>query len=222
MQSFTIPFNAQNISELLDPNRGVTTTSIREMTPTLLGDLCRQAATLMYEPAKHVVTQVEQNFFGCSEFAEASIWRHMANQLADGLEHAFRRHGKLDLLTPPLRFTDMALQEYPETVGDKKFGIGPHRDQSAFINLVVVLLLRGPSAFFICKDKSMADSVEIPAKPGELIIMRGGGFAGGSLSRPCHYVGPIDTRGRLSFGMRQVPNDPAAAEQIRKLFSGTT
>lgn len=221
MNQFTTSLDVRQIEELLDPDRGVTTATIQQMTPDLVAELCHLAEGLVYEPAKNVVTKVEQNFRGCSEFADGSVWKNIAAQLEGGLESSFRCHNRLGLLaTTPLSFTDLALQYYPETRGDQKCGIGIHRDQSDFINLVVVLLLHGDANFYICQDRKGNDAVKIDAEPGQLIVMRGGGFAGGNLSRPLHYVGPIDARGRLSFGLRQVPSDPAAMERIRALFSG--
>lgn len=220
-QRFTVSLNERNIVELLDPDRGITTTSISEMTSELLAELNQQAAELDYDPAKNVVTKVEQNFRACGEFPDDSVWRQMATQFADGLEHSFRRHNKLELLPErPLNFTDLAVQHYPQTTGDQKHGIGIHTDHKDFVNLVVVLLLHGAANFYICQDRQGNGSVEIQAEPGQLMIMRGGGFASGGLSRPLHYVGPIDKRGRTSFGLRQLSSDPEAAARLRKLFSG--
>ncbi|MEN9604889.1 MAG: hypothetical protein RJB39_574 [Candidatus Parcubacteria bacterium] len=222
-QRFTVSLGEHHIAELSDPDRGITTASIREMTPALLTDLNRQAEGLDYEPAKKVVTRVGQNFRACGEFGDTSVWRQMATQFADGLEHSFRRHNKLSLLsTLPLNFTDLAVQHYPQTTVGQTHGIGIHRDHNDFINLVVVLLLHGACNFYICKDREGNGAVEIEGEPGQLLIMRGGGFAGGGLSRPLHYVGPIDERGRLSFGLRQLSSDPEAAARLRKLFSGET
>jgi len=220
MQKITVSLNERNLAELLHPDRGVTTVSIPEISSLIVNDLCQQASQLVYEPAKHVKTKVEQNFNGCGEFENGSIWMHMAEQFAEGLQQSFERLQKLELLSvTPLTFTDCALQHYPQTVGTQKYGIGPHRDQKDFVNLIVVLLLHGDSNFFICRDREGGSSEKIEAKPGQLIVMRGGGFAQDTLSRPLHYVGPIDERGRLSFGLRQVSSDPAAAARIRSLFN---
>lgn len=219
MKKFTIKLTPQNLTDLLEPDCGVTTAVIPEMTPDFVAELCRQASKLVYTKAQHT-SKVKQNFTCCGKFERESIWTEMARQFTDGIQKSLVELESGHLFTEPLKFTDLALQEYSESMEECKYGISPHSDQSGFINLVVVLLLRGPAVFYICKDREGFDAKEIQAEPGNLIIMRGGGFAGGTLSRPIHFVGPIDKRGRLSFGLRQVTSDEDAAKRLREYFNG--
>ncbi len=213
-----------HIQDLLNPDLGATVATLNGHVDELIQKLSRLSRNLQFTPARTTATEVEQNFSSFGKFSPRSLWNHLAVRLAEKIEDKFgenvigwnKLNGKLD-------FTDLALQYYPPSSADTNYGISPHRDHSGFINLVVVLLIQGPASFFICKDRSGKDARELRASPGDLIIMRGGGF-GGSLSdtlpRPYHFIGRIDySKGRLSFGMRQVTSDPVEATRLRAVFA---
>jgi hypothetical protein len=99
--------------------------------------------------------------------------------------------------TTPLRLDRTVLQRYPKG----SLGITPHRDNLRYINLICVIVIGGRGRFFVCADRSGRDSVEIPADPGRMILMRAPGFQGSS-RRPFHYVTDV-TEERFTFGLRQ-------------------
>lgn len=218
-----IELTTKHICDLLDPDLGATTARIEGPTNALLAELTTLSRGLLYSPAKQLVTGVSQNFLRVDKFEHEDLWHKLANKIAAELSENFFLLNRQKLLSSKLHFDDLALQHYPQSGPDDVYGISPHRDQSGFVNLVVVLLIYGPASFYICKDKSGAGAVEIKAKPGDLIIMRGGEFGKGigEFSRPCHFVGRVDDcRGRLSFGMRQVTQDPVGAERLRSIYEG--
>ncbi len=214
----------EHIQDLLNSDLGATVVTLNGHVDELIRKLSRLSRNLHFTPASTTATQVEQNFSSCGKFSARSIWNHLAVRIAEKIEDKFgenvigwnKLHGKLD-------FTDLAVQCYPPSPSGVDYGISPHRDHGGFINLVVVLLIQGPASFFICKDRSGKDARELRASPGDLIIMRGGGFGNQSnpLPRPYHFIGRIDhPKGRLTFGMRQLTSDPVEAVRLRAVFAG--
>lgn len=210
---------AHQFVQLSAVDQGVTVVRAEDMEESL-SELRKDAARYEYFHAiGHTKTNVTQNFSSCGEFGAGSIWRSLAIDIGLCLSREFARSGQSKMFESPLHFTDIALQKYPQTPEGVRYGISPHRDQSAFVNLVAVLLISGPSAFFVCKDKAGAGASDVMARPGDLILMRGGGYGQG-LPRPYHFIGKIDDpRERLSFGMRQISSDPAKAAELRNMFS---
>lgn len=209
-----------NYLQLEAEEQGVTIISPQGINEAFLRELREDAAKQTYHSAMaHTPTSVTQNFGSCGDFEEGSIWKELAFDISKQLGSEFDRAGKSNMFAErPLHFTDLALQKYPQSAPGEKFGISPHRDQSGFVNLVAVLLISGPSAFFICKDKTGAGASDVVASPGDLILMRGGGY-GGNLPRPFHFIGKInDPYGRLSFGLRQVTSNAEEAAKIRDVF----
>lgn len=127
-------------------------------------------------------------------------------------EFAKLGHSKL-LLNGEFRPNEAVLQQYAPSDTP---GIGPHRDPSGLLNLIVVLLLEGNSCFHICSDKAGRGSIGIPATPGDLILMRAQGFDSANI-RPYHFVDGIRRR-RLSLGMRELTSDPGTQRKIQGLF----
>jgi hypothetical protein len=80
-------------------------------------------------------------------------------------------------------------------------GITPHRDRSAYRNLVCLFVLEGRGRFFVCDDRSAAGAREIPHVAGDVVLMRAPGFQG-SEERPFHFVRDIQSS-RYVFGLRQ-------------------
>ncbi len=97
----------------------------------------------------------------------------------------------------PLIFNDLMLQRY--SVGE--VGITPHRDRTAYRNLVCLFVLEGEGRFFLCSDRQGRAAREIPHRAGDVVLMRAPGFQG-SLERPFHFVRDIQSR-RYVFGLRQ-------------------
>ncbi len=96
-----------------------------------------------------------------------------------------------------LNFNSMTLQKYP--AGSQ--GISPHRDRAIYINLICIFILGGEGRFFICKDRSGQDAMEIDSAPGRVILMRAPGFYQ-MQPRPYHLVKDIPGD-RYTLGLRQ-------------------
>jgi len=96
-----------------------------------------------------------------------------------------------------LVFDDLMLQRY--SIG--KVGITPHRDRTAYRNLVCLFILAGKGRFYVCDDRAGGGAREIPNVAGDVVLMRAPGFQG-SAERPFHFVDDIRSP-RTVFGLRQ-------------------
>jgi len=155
---------------------------------------------LTYRQARPLVgasgREVRQDFELTMEIPEA----HLLRQLAAALEASVT--GAAAALRPnPLpqgvRFNDLIVQRYPR----HSAGISPHRDHLRYTGLVVLVTLVGRARFFVCKDHSGLDPVEIPTQPGGAVLLTAPGFAGKS-ARPFHYLTSVEEP-RVSLGIRQ-------------------
>lgn len=211
----------KNIDELLDPYLGATTLDTSSRMTDTLPALLEASKRLAFTRAENTSTGVEQNFECCNNFTPHSVWVAVAKAFAEFLNIGFAEVGQSELLWRPIEFNDLAVHRYGRTTPEKPFGITPHRDQSYYINLIAVMVLHGPTSFFISQNKWRDGETEIKAEPGQIIVMRGGGFATNTsqqLNRPCHYVGPIDKGGRISFGFRQIVHDEETRKQLRRVI----
>lgn len=211
-----------HLDELLIPDRGIAVISPIGNIQSFLSQLQKEAKGLGFSDSDaSTSTGVNQNFQAFSDFERDSEWSAFSRQISESLRLGFEELGYSHLFKTSLNVSDLTLQYYPQSKTEDKYALSAHRDQSGFINLVAILLIHGPSAFFICKDRegtTPIDPVEIKAMPGDLIVMRGGNF-GDNLSRPCHFVGRVeDPQGRLTLSLRQISNDPAQVEKLERFF----
>ena len=103
---------------------------------------------------------------------------------------------------PELRFNDRLLQRYhPGSAG-----ITPHRDRVGYRNLVCLFVLCGAGRFCLCEDRAGSGAREIPAAPGDVLLMRAPGFLGEPL-QPFHFVDRI-TSPRYVYGVRHAVEPP--------------
>ncbi len=214
-----IPLTSYHFEQLLNPDLGATCVIVPDITERYLAPLNHAADRALCHTVPEKIGTVVQHFRKCQNFAEDSIYIHFAHELAQGLHDAFTTADHADLLHAKLTFDDLTLHQYGKTPDGQTYGIGPHRDFGSYINLVVVVLLRGPSNFYICKDRDTSNSQLMDAKPGNIILMRGGNFGDGTLSRPMHYVSRLGPEGRISFGLRQIKDEPGVREKLQKQFS---
>jgi hypothetical protein len=162
--------------------------------------LLREAENYPYIPEDEVVGSgdkvVRQEMASFSDFAEDSLYILLRDAFQTWLARQLLRMEPYPFETP-LQFNAMMLQKYePGSIG-----ITPHRDRLSNINLICVFVIAGRGRFFICSDRSAANSVEIDATPGNVILMRAPGFMG-LQDRPFHYITGIKEM-RYSFGLRQ-------------------
>lgn len=99
-----------------------------------------------------------------------------------------------------ISFNELVLQKYEKG----SIGITPHVDGLSYINLVIILILKGGGDFVICDNRDGSNPYYLDKTPGNAIILRAPGFFG-SNKRPFHYLADI-TRERITFGLRQKIN----------------
>jgi len=211
-----------HLDELLMPNRGLTVISPTGSIQRVLSQFREEAKKFGFsESLAYTSTGVSQNFQAFSDFKADDEWISFGLHISESLRLGFERLGHSHLFKMPLALSDLTLQFYPQSKPDDQFALSAHRDQSGFINLVVVLLIEGPSTFFICRDRigtTPIEPVEIEAVPGDLMVMRAGDF-GDNLPRPCHFVGRVENpQGRLTLALRQISNDPARVKKLEHFF----
>jgi hypothetical protein len=82
-------------------------------------------------------------------------------------------------------------------------GITPHMDGKWYRRLVIVVTVYGRAPFAICGSRDPDDVVRRwTVGPGDLVLMRGPGLAGGRDGRPFHLVEGPRRGERLSLGIR--------------------
>ena len=93
-----------------------------------------------------------------------------------------------------LRFTDASYMRFrPDDAG-----ISPHRDHKRYRRLVAVVSLEGQAPFAVVNDRKGEDVVaRWTSRPGDVVLLRGTGFAGLDDGRPMHTVGPSEAGVRL-------------------------
>ncbi len=163
--------------------------------PRLVGATAR----LPFRPAAPVAGEdnraVRQEFELCMTIPGHSVLRAFAAALGRLVDTALARLDPAPL-SGPFQFNDLVVQRYPRG----SLGITPHRDHVRYEGLVALITLSGTARFFICADRSGQDAREVPCPPGNLVLMRAPGFAGGR-DRPFHFVRDV-TRPRLGLGLR--------------------
>ena len=226
MNQVNFDLTHNHIADLLKPERGVAVITpsgdIKGLLQTLLDDTRQFDFTQSLQTTS---TGVVQNFKAFGEFEPTSVWFKLTDQISKSLQEDFDRLGYAHLFQTPLDLHDPTLQFYPQSKPEDQFALSPHRDQSGFVNLVVVMLIKGPSSFFICKDRDGTTPIEpvaIEAKPGDITVMRAGNFGyrlAKKLLRPCHFVSRIeDPQGRLSLAFRQLSSDKARVQKLECFF----
>ena len=138
---------------------------------------------------------VRQDFRAVVRFPENGLFMRLQESLAQFLNVKFARC-EPNPISEPLCFNEMVAQRY--LVGTA--GIGPHRDESFYINVVAIIVLEGEGRFCICENNDGGGATPIPNSPGSLLLMRGYGFCG-SQQRPIHFVDRIETQ-RTTVGLR--------------------
>lgn len=162
--------------------------------------LIEQAETLAYRIGRREMGSgdriVRQDFEICMDVPAASpLWRLAAG--VEGLLNAALAQMSPSPLAAPLRLNDLVAQRYRPG----SFGITAHRDHIRYVGLVALVVLCGTGRFYVCRDRAGAETREIPAKPGDLLLMRAPGFEG-RRDRPFHFLENI-TALRYSIGLRQ-------------------
>ena len=91
-------------------------------------------------------------------------------------------------VTAPLN--SVAVQKYPQG----SIGITLHRDESRYVNLISIFVLKGEAPFFVSLDRNPAHAMAMHTAPGDLILLRGPRNQESSAEkrlRPFHAVGRV-------------------------------
>jgi hypothetical protein len=139
--------------------------------------------------------RVFQDFELTQQFPQDSPYRAVAAVIDGALAQGAARL-EPNPLPEGFYINDMILQRYAPGSG----GITPHRDHLRYRGLVVLLIVSGDGRFCLCDDRRGSGAREIPALPGDLLLMRAPGLAGAS-ERPFHFLDRVTVE-RLSFGLR--------------------
>ena len=139
---------------------------------------------------------VRQGLDYCDSLRPGGLLSRLVGAVQAHLEQGFRRLPDYPFATP-LRLHEPMLQHYAAG----SIGITPHLDQAPYINLVVVIVLGGAGAFFVCADRQGRGLREVPADPGDMVLLRCPGF-GDARERVFHGVRDI-AAARYSLGLRQ-------------------
>ena len=132
----------------------------------------------------------------CGHFPDDSIFRALGREFQK-LWDAWLAEGLASPFEGRLNFNDLMLQRY----GVGEVGITPHKDRTAYRNLVCLFVLAGQGRFYLCNDRKGRGAREIPHQAGDVVLMRAPGFQG-SAERPFHFVRDIRSP-RYVFGLRQ-------------------
>ena len=171
--------------------------------PCLEKDVCQALVQLVdalpFHPARLVtgssMNPVFQDFQLCYDVPVThALW-----DFSESIGRSFRAALSSDSLIEPqtaFTFNDLIVQRY--TAGCR--GISPHRDHVRYRVGAAIIVLSGDGAFCICQDRSGQAAVEIPAGPGDLVLMRAPGLRNAG-SRPLHLLRNV-TRCRRTVGLR--------------------
>jgi hypothetical protein len=170
------------------------------LAPGACETLLRLACALDYRRARPEVGEgarlVRQDFDICSSLPAESPLFALMRATAAALNAALAR-----IVPPPLPekliLNDLVVQRY----APGSSGISPHRDHIRYVGIVALLQLNGAGRFYVCDDRAGTGARDVPASPGDLILMRAPGLFGRT-DRPFHALRDISAE-RYSVGMRQ-------------------
>ncbi len=174
--------------------------SLPLLTDAFRDELLAEARGAAFRPARESIGEgdkiVYQRMEVCDEFPQDSGFFVLRDDF-QALWNASFRQGREYPFESPVLFNDLMLQRY----SPGEVGITPHRDRSAYRNVICLFVLAGRGRFGVCADRSGSNAREISNEPGDLILTRAPGFMGAS-RRPFHFVRDI-VEPRYVFGLRQ-------------------
>jgi len=188
----------QIVAEALDRLMTVPALVLQGLVPAGVAQALVATRGLTYRQARPEVgtgeNRVRQDFSICRDVPEDNPLHYLGGALSGLFDTAL---ALLD--APPVKradFNDLVVQQY--AAGSQ--GISPHRDHVRYTGLVVLVILVDGGRFRVCAERSGADATTLEAGVGDLLVMRGAGFAG-FRERPFHFLDAVTTP-RTSVGYR--------------------
>ena len=174
--------------------------SLPLLTDAFRDELLDEARGAAFRPARESIGEgdkiVYQRMEVCDRFPQDSGFFALRDDF-QALWNASFPQGSEYPFESPVLFNDLMLQRY----SPGEVGITPHRDRSAYRNIICLFVLAGRGCFGVCADRGGSNAREIANEPGDLILTRAPGFLGAS-TRPFHFVRDI-VEPRYVFGLRQ-------------------
>lgn len=162
-------------------------------------ELLAEAESADFRPARESIGEgariVFQRMEVCDSFAKGSGFIALRDNFQSLWDASFAEVSSYPFECP-VKFNDLMLQRY----SPGEIGITPHRDRSAYRNVICLFVLAGRGRFCVCEDRSGKNFRDISNAPGEVILTRAPGFKR-SQTRPFHFVRDI-VEPRYVFGLR--------------------
>lgn len=175
-------------------------TAIPFLTESARKELLAATRGLTFRKARPMVGEGEravyQDFDICTGIPAENVLHALMRVTSETLAKA------LALIRPPplermLELNDLVVQRYAAG----SVGISPHRDHLRYVGIVALVPLAGAGRFYVCSDRLGTNARDIPAHPGDLVLMRAPGLFGRT-DRPYHALCDIGKE-RYGIGMRQ-------------------
>lgn len=190
---------ALNPDEIVDELARSRALSLPLLSDAFRLSLVQAARASRFRPARAQVGKGEHRVYQrmevCEQFPADSIFRTFTDEF-QRIWDAYQARVPSSPFEGRLIFNDLMLQRY--SIGE--VGITPHRDRTAYRNLVCLFILEGAGRFYVCDDRGANGAREIPHAAGDVLLMRAPGFLGCD-ERPFHFVRDIQSP-RYVFGLR--------------------
>jgi hypothetical protein len=202
-----------NFQELIS-EVGVTVLHPAYNIDSLLDSIIQESAEGMSVSPK--IGAVYQHFTQKESFIDNNLFNFIKEKVEQDLSKSISKY-----TATPFEFVSdsVILQKYEYVESLQEYAMPPHVDQKGFVNLVPIILIKGSSKFLVFKNKEDKNPLEIPATPGDMILMRGYNFMDNT-HRPVHGVAKIlKNQERISLGFRQITKDEKDLEALKKAFN---
>lgn len=149
------------------------------------------AEALVYDfervPSEVGPRRVKQNYLAVGRLPEESNLWIARDHLKKWLDQmALNRRS--DPFERPFQFNNIRLHLYPAS----PLGLGIHRDQSKFRNVLAILVLKGSARLMVCDDEHGTNARYLHPMPGELVLIQAPGLFGAD-ARPYHCIDQVES-----------------------------